>query len=435
LGQEVKTIELDKLRLWTENPRDPIDSEATDAEIIRRAIDNSSSNWNLDKMLSDLGNQYFYNDLPTVVEDSLGNFVVYGGNRRVALLKCIQDTVLYSEATGKLPWFNPSEMLVSQTSLPCNVCDKATALDIVEKYHKSSEKWGKLQYEHFLNVHRGEPKGKLMLLNEATGGLVEKNPKLNEEYVQRTLLTDRNLNDIGFAVIENTLVTIHSSEKAESILDDIAKVRNSDLTNARKNPGKLKEALIELDPDKYKLIEPFREQNGYRPVVPKTGRFSPKDAPRRPQLSKKKETIFGCVLRPNGERSNLIYRAIEDIYSQYSKSPSNKFYLLPIIGFSLRLFLETIAQEYYEAQMPSTNNGDKALSCFLKEVAKPHFRNCTDSRTLNTYSLLSDWINGDINLEAVIGKWAHGSLEADNEAIIRHSKIIAEIVRELWWRN
>ncbi|MEG0477698.1 MAG: hypothetical protein RR572_08555, partial [Raoultibacter sp.] len=107
MGQTVKEIQLSNLKLWTENPRDPIEANVSDAGIIRRAIENDSSNWNLDKMLSDLGNQYFYNDLPTVVEEASGAYIVYDGNRRVALLKCVQDPALYSEATDRLPCFTP----------------------------------------------------------------------------------------------------------------------------------------------------------------------------------------------------------------------------------------------------------------------------------------------------------------------------------------
>lgn len=186
---------------------------------------------NLDKMLDELGGYYYYNDLPTVVARLDGSYVVYDGNRRVAVLKCIQDPDLYMDAVGRIPTFDPPRALIEQNALPCNVCDQETALGIVERYHRGSEKWGSLQFEYFLYIHRGQPKGRLMLLNEATNGLVERNPKLNEEYVQRRLLTDKNLNDIGFAVIDGELMSIHKNEVSMSIFEDIAEVRNRDLSN------------------------------------------------------------------------------------------------------------------------------------------------------------------------------------------------------------
>ena len=36
MNQSIKTIGLDDLVLWTENPRDPVNAEATDREIIKR---------------------------------------------------------------------------------------------------------------------------------------------------------------------------------------------------------------------------------------------------------------------------------------------------------------------------------------------------------------------------------------------------------------
>ena len=42
MDQEVKYISIQDLVLWTENPRDPIDENATDQDIVNRAlIDNS----------------------------------------------------------------------------------------------------------------------------------------------------------------------------------------------------------------------------------------------------------------------------------------------------------------------------------------------------------------------------------------------------------
>jgi hypothetical protein len=434
MGQEIRNIELTKLKLWTENPRDPINPNASDAEIIRRAIQNKSNNWNLEKMLSEIGEQYFYNDLPTVVPITSGDYVVYDGNRRVAVLKCIQDLSLYSEATEKLPTFAPSESLLNQKELPCNVCDSETALTIVEKYHTSSNKWGKLEFETFLHLHRGHPKGRLMLLNEATGGLVDRNPKLNEEYVQNNLLTDSSLNSIGFAVIDNELVTNHSNNEAIKILEDIAEVRNRDLSNARKNPRRLKDALIELNSEKYKGIKPYSEKGTVRKVQTLVKIETPAQNINRVPLKTRKETIFGGKLRPRGDSSNMIYRAIEDVYSQYEKNPAGKAYLLPIIGFSLRLFLGVVAQEYYAAENPSIDKGDDALKFFLKDIVKPYLRDKSEL-LLNQYSLASEWVNGDINLEAVINKWAHGTLAADNDTIIRHSKLIAEIIRAFWWKD
>ena len=95
LEQEIKSIPLSKLRLWTENPRDPVDESMSDSEIIKRAIANDSDNWNLDSLIVEMGKRYHLNEIPVVVANADDTFTVYDGNRRVALLKCIKDPDLY----------------------------------------------------------------------------------------------------------------------------------------------------------------------------------------------------------------------------------------------------------------------------------------------------------------------------------------------------
>ena len=436
MSQVVREIPLAKLHLWTENPRDPIDMGASDEDVIRRAIDNQSGNWNLDKMLVDIGGLYYFNELPTVVELKHDEYVVYDGNRRVAVLKCIQDQNLYMAATSKLPTFVAPEALLQQTVLPCNVCDVETALDIVEKYHRGSGKWGKLQYEYFLHTHRGGQKGRLMLLDEATGGLVSENPNLNQEYVQQRLLTDRNLESIGFSVIDGELVTNHDSdEEAVGILEDIGRVMDQKLTNARKNPGQLRAALEEMDPEKYRDVKPFSSEGRsrtVRPIARNSGRSSVKKVPIRRKGS---GPLFGETIRPRGDQSNLIYAGIEHIYSEYKKDVNGRAYLLPILGFSLRLFLETVAREYYLAQNPPVDKGDDALAVFHKDVIKPLLRKREESMMLNQDALTAQLIDRRDNLEAILNKWAHGTLDVDEEILLRESKIVAYIVKEVWWRD
>lgn len=267
--QKISTIPLSKLRLWTENPRDPVDNSLSDSEIIQRAIANDSDNWNLDSLIYQMGKRYHFNEIPVVVENDDGTFTVYDGNRRVALLKCIQDPYLCQEAFHRLGVFEVEPELQKLTAMPCNVCTREIALEIVERIHRSSNKWGKLQYEQFLHNFRGQPKGPLMLLDEASGGLVTNNRKLNEEYVENRLLTESNLNKIGFTVRDNELVTNHEPDVALKILNDIARVRIRNLSAARKNPGKLKEALLELNPEKYANISPFDEKG---PIVRLSGK-------------------------------------------------------------------------------------------------------------------------------------------------------------------
>ena len=140
--QEIKKIKVSDLRLWSENPRDPIDPKSTDFDVIKRAIDENPSDWNLDKMVKEMGNHYDFSEIPTVVYLD-GVPVVYDGNRRVAVLKYLQDKTLYSSLTGKLfPTTDGPKELRELQEIPCNVCEKDTALTNIERKHVSNGSGG-----------------------------------------------------------------------------------------------------------------------------------------------------------------------------------------------------------------------------------------------------------------------------------------------------
>ena len=436
MSQQILTIPLSKLRLWTENPRDPVDRSATDEEIIRRAMRNDSGNWNLDKMLEDLGDQYYFSEIPTVVELGDEEYIVYDGNRRVALLKCMQNPELYSSVTSKLPWFVAPEGLLSQTSLPCNVCDLETALRIVEKYHARQGGWGRLQYEQFMHHHRGAPKGRLMLLDEATGGLVTKTPKLNEEYVQQRLLTDRNLNAIGFSVADGEIVTsIDDQAEALGILADIARVREEGYSSARSNPGDLPSALAEMEPEKYASLKPFEPGKARKLVVADSsaqesaGKAGLSSSQRKRSSRARREILFGGPLNPKSQKALLAYNSIKWMWGQYQKDPRGKKFLLLPLGCLMRVLLECVARQYYIDNYPAEEPKESAIGPFLRNVVKKKMRQDANRSLLAEVSTASKWLDGEEEFESILHGWVHGLFGVDETLLMRESMILGEIVR------
>lgn len=432
MAQEIKQLKIDEIHLWTENPRDPVDSSMSDQDVILRAIENNSGNWNLDKMLDDLGETYYFNEIPTVVEDPDVGYIAYDGNRRLAVIKCLKDASLYAAATSKLPIFGCPPEIASMEFIPCNVCDRETALDIVEKTHSSAGKWGKLQYEQFLHYHRGKPKGKLMALDEASNGMVSENKDLNQEYVQTRLLSESSLNKVGLSIKNGQLLSSLDTAKTEEVISGIKLVMLKKLSSARTNPGNLKNALYQLDPDRFKDIPEFDNRSFTQvkpaPIKQRENHQKPRRVPMR---QKRHLRIFGGkVLRPKGERSNELYRAIEFIYDEYLKNPDTRSYLLPFIGFSMRLLLEIVAQEYYTEK--DINYGDTALKNFDIDVVKPLLKKATDSRLLNDFSLGESWISEKINSAAVLSKWAHGTMDCSEMSIVGCSEMVAYVIQEIW---
>lgn len=436
MSQEIVPIPIDRLRLWTENPRDPVDTSLTDEEVILRAITNESGNWNLDKLLLEMGNEYHYNELPVVVmiDDSP---VVYDGNRRVAVLKCLRSPRLYQAATQQLPIFTIGSLEVPDT-LPCDVCDLSTALDIVERLHSGSKRWGRLQYEQFRHIHRGAPMGRLMILDKATGGMVTRTKELNEEYVQNRLLSDANLSKVGLAISGEELLTSNDPEMARQTLEDIGEVMKRGLSNARHNPGNLKAALVELNKERYENVPSFDPSRGVTLEAlaqPEKCAGETDRPPRRIRRLKQDgpRAFGGAVLRPNGERSDSLYRAIEWIDEQYRKNPNARSNLLPVLGFSLRLLLDTVAREFFISK--NVPVGDQALGKFMKEEVKPYYRNKVDKSDLNHLSKYADWMDGGNSLETILGKWAHGTLDVFYDDFVKQSVLVAEIIKQLHWKS
>lgn len=140
--------------------------------------------------------------------------------------------------------------------------------------------------------------------------------------------------------------------------------------------------------------------------------------------------MFGQILRPRGTKSNDIYRAINWIDKQYLKHPDSLKHLLPILGFSLRLFVETVAREYFTSI--GEEHKDSSLKPFLKNVAKSIIKAKIDSVGINDFTLASEWINGSHNLDATLDKWAHGTLSTDRDSLTRESELVALIIKEIW---
>ena len=66
-GQQVEYIPLDDLVLWTENPRDPLDGDYTNDDVIRRATDGrNDKQWQLSKLSKEMGDRFDLSELPTV---------------------------------------------------------------------------------------------------------------------------------------------------------------------------------------------------------------------------------------------------------------------------------------------------------------------------------------------------------------------------------
>lgn len=151
---------------------------------------------------------------------------------------------------------------------------------------------------------------------------------------------------------------------------------------------------------------------------------------RKPVRLGSSKRMFGQTLRPKGVESNNIYRGIDWIDEQYLKNPDGLAHLLPILGFSLRLLMETVAREYFASI--GEDYGDRSLSKFVKDIVKPTITAKLDTTERNSLVLASEWINGINTFEALLSKWAHGTLAVDRASLVQQSELAALIIDVLW---
>lgn len=423
--QEIKSIKVDDLRLWTENPRDPINTELSDYDVIRRAIDENPKDWNLDKLYSEMGNYYDFSEIPTVVYVN-DVPVVYDGNRRVALLKYLQNPDLYSKLSGKLYLAQESPQMLSLREIPCNVCDAETALTNIERKHSSNGSWSVLQRDYFLHYHRGYPKSTLLILEEQTK-LISTNRKMNQRFVRDEVLTPKNLKDLGISIDNESekILSVYDEEKTQEILSNIVDaVNDKRITTRGNNRGQLKATIESARPSKPSDIKEFDLESS-KEFRPKT---EDEDIPqkRRTPISKKPEILFGKTLALKDGQVNDLYRAVDGIFNRFKSDPREMNIVLPIIGMSLRLLLDVAARKYYEETEPEQANDDQLYKKFLSQVKK-QFK---DQKRKNYLSLTNNWLSDKFNVDGLLAKYAHGNIVSQKNDILDASCVVGDILEE-----
>lgn len=334
--QEIQIIKVKDLHLWSENPRDPVDPTSSDFGIIKRAIDENPKEWNLDRLIKDMGNHYDFSEIPTVVFID-GNPVIFDGNRRVAILKYLQDKNLYSSLSGKLFLNNGPKELREMQEIPCNVCDKDTALTNIERKHVNNGSWGTIQREYFLHQHRGQPKSLFLILEEQTK-LISSHPALNQGFVKDEVLTEKNLKEIGFGILGDQLVSNYDDDGQKKVLEQASSLIESKEITTRKNRGSLKQTLLQKYPESKKELTAFDSSkkvevvdHEFKPVVRRT-----------PRANDQEPVLFGKQFSLKKGDTNNLYRDIVDLHNFYKNNKailSKSFCAL--IRMSLRLIVES----------------------------------------------------------------------------------------------
>ncbi|CAM1339266.1 hypothetical protein [Tenacibaculum aestuarii] len=427
--QQIEYLKVSNLKLWTENPRDPIDVESSDLDIISKAIIDDKKKWNLQDFLDKMGTYYDFSELPTVVREN-GSNIVYDGNRRIAILKYLQDEELYQKLNGGLFFDEEPKELKSLTSIPCNVCDKETALKNIERKHTNSGTWGTLERDYFLYLHRGKEKSLFIQLDEQTG-IISDNKKMNKRFVKDEILTQKNLESIGFKYdVGSGIKSNYSEEENLLILNNIVSLVEEGVITTRKYRGQLKEPLIQYDPSLEEKLKTFN------PSIPRTKIIKQRETktkvvpskPRKTPVTKVNDILFGRTLELESGKINDTYRAIDSIYN-YGKENNA---ILSIVGMSLRFLLDVSAREYFRKSEPDKLKEDSLYKDFIK-VARDEMN--LSHEKVNFLALTNGWLDKSNNLDAVLAKFAHGSIPVSKDGILEKSYIVGDIVQHFFRKN
>ncbi len=236
--QTIEYIDIKDLILWTENPRDPFDKNATDQEIADRAVSiHGHSKWKLKKLFESMGKWYDTSELPTVVYVN-GKPVVYEGQRRIIIGKIIHKCVKVKTNIDFSNFDFPKK-------IPCNVCDKKTALQNIDRKHGDNGTWGELERDVFKHKHMGEDKSFFLVIDEKTR-IISDNIFMNQRFVKNEVFSQKALDYLGLGVKNNILVTPYDNEDLMAILNKIISlVYNKEITTRKNRMGLI--ALLEKD--------------------------------------------------------------------------------------------------------------------------------------------------------------------------------------------
>lgn len=334
MTQEIKTIDIADLVLWTENPRDQIDANATDQDIANIAWENKNEKWSLKNLAKEMQPHYDFSELPTVVYHK-NKPIVYDANRRIILAKIKHNLITLED-------FDKEILPEIPQKIPCNVCTKDIAVKNVFRKHGDSGSWSHLDRDIFIYKHMGGSKSIFLKFDESTN-FISSNPHLNKRFVKEEIFSEEKLKVLGFTFENEEFLSNHSKEDSLSILNDISAKVAYKRISTRNNRGQVYDVLEKEN----RLLIEKNIGNEPKKITLNTSLKSTKDPKRKAARTKKKELeFFGSDLYLTPGKVSDFYRDITDLYKFYCKRKNYLSQYFPsLIRMSLRLLCESAAAE------------------------------------------------------------------------------------------
>ena len=402
MPQDIQEIDIDDLVLWTENPRDPIDKNADNKKIAKHAVSKDGQRkWKLKKLATSMGKRYDTSELPTVVYDD-GIPLVYDGNRRVLIGKIKNNCVTVDHNLDLLNLDFPQK-------IPCNVCDKQTALEHVNRKHGDNGTWGELERDIFKRYHMGEEKSVFLAIDEKTK-IITENSLMNKRFVKEEAFSQDALDYLGFLVEDDELVTPYNDEDLMAILNKTVELVKNKIITTREN----RYALIALLEEDAKIRSIISKNNTNKPSINKNKKSPPRKNNRRNKS--KKKPLFGDYLPElEDEMIENLLLDLRDIHGEIGKDNYSEHATM-IVAMGLRLICEVADQE-----------NDRNMDLYIKEYFDSAKKELTPKECafLYTHNVKKKNMAGLLN----VGAHLHSDTISKDQTIAL-SLIIAKILKK-----
>lgn len=452
-------LSLNELTLWDENARFPDNFFNSDEKVmIEYFVANKT--FKMKELVEDIAKDL---DLPMlekmVIWGNEGSHIVLEGNRRLAGYKILANPAIIADFDNGLYKYlidhGFGNDIDESFSLDCLVSDdKQECYRYIDRKHsKGNNQVNWLEPER---INYSKRRGIESNNSRIKGGITKfvrnldlpeevKNQVLGKGYVTtfyRFVTTGPAKETFGLSTDENGNLTYTDPdfpEKLKVIIHNVLRKvdfegNTIDSRELNKNP-QIKNYLEQVNPENVSLVKKEIEasrtnnlfgENGMS-IWPETKESPSAKTQRKTPKSKENNVLFGKSLALEAGKVNDLYRAVSQIYEQNQYDPT----VLPVIGMSMRLLTEVAARVYYDKINHESAKKDQLYKDFLK-TAKNEMNLKQDS--INYLALTRDWLDGGNNLEAILGKYAHGNITVSKDGVLKSSFIIGAILEHYFGR-
>lgn len=440
-----KKISVSDLSLWDENARFPdnfLNIEEED-ELIHYIV--SKPSFKIKELIDEIVRDF---DLPhlekLVVWDNLGQLVVLEGNRRLTAYRLLVEPEKASKIDSELYNFLLEKKLqipiTSNFKLDCLISkDKNQCFRYIDRKHsKSNNEVNWLEPERINYSKRRGNESYNTTFKIAINNFVKSLDLPNE-------IKDKVLGQ-GFVTTFYRFITSGAAKELFGLdIDEKGNLKYTDIDFPKKFKVIIHNIIMKLDFEGKKVdtrvynkkeqikqylesiksedvvkVDADIQQNTHTNLFGNSNvKIGSQKKPRKTSKTEQNEILFGRTLELKKGKVNDFYLAISNIYNQNQHNES----MLSIIGMSLRLLVEISARVYYEGTADADK--DKIYDTFLKQ-AKKDMKLAQESK--NFLSLTGSWLENNTNIEALLGKYAHGNIITTKSDILTCSNVIGDVL-------